>query len=471
VGPARVEVVKGSQSALYGGSAAGGVVVVTTRRAREPGFRQQVTLEAGSRETAGLTHALTQKGARHELAFTASHFGTAGFSAADARDGTPEADGHRATRLSLTGRFELSDTFTPGFAAFGQRTRSDYVEGFPLGDGSPDEVAREESLGARVLAEVRTGAVSHSFGLARYRIERRYTESNLFGPSGNSYTGARTALDDQGSAPPGARATLVWGADWTEEDYDQTGTFGALTAGTRTAGLWGQVLATPAEGLDASATLRLDDHSAFGTFATGRLAAAWQVSDTVTVKGAVSNGFRAPSPFELYSFYGDRGLSPEKGLSAEIGAELRLAGGARASATVFALDTSNRIACDFALNRYANVLGRTERRGLELAASVPLGDRATLALSCTRTDTETAAGARLPRVPRHEGTVTLDGRITDRLSGRIGLHGAADVVDGGAKLGDFTVVNLALRYRVTEGASAFLRVENLFDETCQRVRG
>jgi outer membrane receptor protein involved in Fe transport len=132
---ARIEVVKGSQSALYGGSAAGGVVVVTTRRAREPGFRQQVTLEAGSRETAGLTHALTQKGARHELAFTASHFGTAGFSAADARDGTPEADGHRATRLSLTGRFELSDTFAPGFAAFGQRTRSD--QGLSAGRRQP----------------------------------------------------------------------------------------------------------------------------------------------------------------------------------------------------------------------------------------------------------------------------------------------------------------------------------------------
>lgn len=468
---ARIEVVKGSQSALYGGSAVGGVVVITTRRAQAPGVRQQITAEGGSRETAGLTYALTQKGARHELAFTASRFSTAGFSAADARDGNTEADGHRATRLSLTGRFELSDSLALGFAAFGQRTRTEYDEGFPLGDGTPDEVAREESLGARIFAELRTGAVSHTLGLSRYRIERRYVESNLFGPADNTYTGARTALDYQGSTALGSRATLVWGADWTEESYDQAGTFGALTADTRTAGLWGQLLASPAEGLDVSVTLRLDDHSAFGRFATGRLAAAWRVSEAVTLKGAVSNGFRAPSPFELYSFFGDPGLKPEESLSAEVGAELRLAGGARLSATLFALETSNLITYDFAAGRYANVPGRTERRGLELAATLPLGERASLAASYTYTDTETAAGTRLPRVPRHEGTVTLDARLTDRLSGQIGLHGAADVVDGGAKLGDFVVVNAGLRYRVTESASAFLRVENLFDEHYQRVRG
>ncbi len=468
---ARIEVVKGSQSALYGGSAVGGVIVITTRRPERPGLRQEVTLEAGSRETAALTYALTQKGARHELAFTASSFTTAGFSAADARDGNTEADGHRAARLSLTGRFEAGEALTLGFALFGQRTRSEYDEGFPLGDGSPDEVAREESLGARVFAELRTGAVSHTFGLARYRIERRYTESNLFGPADNTYTGARWAADYQGSTALGARATLVWGADWTEEDYDQAGSFGALAASTRTAGVWGQLLASPAAGLDVSATLRLDHHSTFGSFTTGRLAASWRVSEAVTLKGALSNGFRAPSPFELYSFFGDRGLTPEESRSAEIGAELRLAGGVRASATLFALETSNLITYDFVLGRYANVPGRTERRGLELAATVPLGDRAALGLSYTYTDTETASGARLPRVPRHEGTITLDGRLTERLSGQIAVHSVADVIDGGAPLGDFTVVNATLRYRVTEDASAFLRIENLFDEQYQRVRG
>lgn len=467
----RIEIVRGSQSALYGGSAVGGVIAITTRRAAADGTRHRIAIEAGSRATALLSWGMTARGERGELAVSASRHVTAGFSAADSRDGNPEADGYRDGRLSASGRLRATDAVTLGFAAFAERSRSEYDESFPLGDGSPDERADVESLGVRGFAEVDLGATRHTIGLARFRIERRYRESNAFGPSDTTYTGTRTALDYVGSWQAAAGFRLVWGADWQEEAYDQAGTFGALSAEVRTTGLWGQVIAEPTDRLSLSATLRQDEHSAFGGFTTGRLAAAFRASDAVTLRAAVANGFRAPSPFELYSFYGDPALEPEESRSAEAGAEWRLAGGARLAATAFLLDTENLIDYDFATSRYANVPGRTERRGLELEAALPLGERATLTLAYTYTDTRTAAGGRLPRVPRHEGSVTLDGRITDRLSGQLTVIGVADVVDGGAPLDDFAVVNASLRYRIGEGAEAHLRVENLFDTHYQRVRG
>ena len=44
----RVELLRGSQSALYGGSAVGGVIAITTKRAEAEGPSQRTRLEAGS---------------------------------------------------------------------------------------------------------------------------------------------------------------------------------------------------------------------------------------------------------------------------------------------------------------------------------------------------------------------------------------------------------------------------------------
>jgi vitamin B12 transporter len=45
------------------------------------------------------------------------------------------------------------------------------------------------------------------------------------------------------------------------------------------------------------------------------------------------------------------------------------------------------------------------------------------------------------------------------------------VVEGVWTLDDFLVVAGAARFRVTEAAEAYLRVENLFDEEYQRIDG
>ena len=47
----RVEVLKGSQSALYGGQAVGGVISITSPRPTEPGIENRFILEGGSYST------------------------------------------------------------------------------------------------------------------------------------------------------------------------------------------------------------------------------------------------------------------------------------------------------------------------------------------------------------------------------------------------------------------------------------
>ncbi|MCX7644788.1 MAG: TonB-dependent receptor [Rhodobacteraceae bacterium] len=472
---ARVELVRGSQSALYGGSAVGGVISITTKRAEREGLSQHARLEAGSYGTLAGSYGFTRGGPDGEVALTLSHIRSDGFSAADENDGNTEADGHRGTRLSFSARHRLSDTVTLGGAAFVQTSRSEYDgfdASFTLTDR--DNVFDREEWGARAFAEIATGRTDHVFDLSLYDTRRRFDEEGDV----SVFDGQRLALSWQATTGLSEALTLVWGGDWTEERarYDN------LPAGeerARIAGAFAQALWAPSAALDVSASLRVDATSNFGAFASGRLAVAWRPDETLTLRGAVARGFRPPSIDErfgdypgFFPFVGNPDLTPEESLSYELGVEKAFAGGARVSATLFALEIDNLITYVFgAPSTLENLPGTSTRAGLELEAELPLGEALTADLAYTYTDARRPSGARLDLVPWHEVELGLTAGLAPRLEGRISARHVAGVVEFGAPHPAYTVVGLGLDYALTDAVDLSLRVENLFDEEYQEVRG
>lgn len=463
----RIEVLRGSQSALWGGSAVGGVINISTLGAMEDGIANAVALEAGSYGTLIGRYGFAMRSERGELAFNLSHTRTDGFSAADENDGNTGADGFEATRLSLALRHALSDTVTLGASAFWQRSRAEYDDSFPV-IADADNVQRRREAGARVFAEFDLGESTQEVGLSFYRIERRFIEAF----SDNSYVGERVRLDWVGRTPLGA-FDLVYGGDLERESYDQSGTFGGFSSSTRIAGAFAQALFAPAEGVDLGATARIDRHSDFGTFPTFRLSGAWRATDALTLRASASTAFRAPSNFELFSAFGDPTLDPERSRSLELGADYALPGGGVIGATLFDLRARNLIDFDLTTFTYNNLPGTSRRRGVELEARLPLTDIVALDATYTWTSARSAAGDRLARVPRHDLSLGLDSRLGDRLRNVTTLQAVSDRVDtvGGASMPSFAVVNTAFTWDLTDRAGLTFRVDNVFDRQYQLVRG
>ncbi len=467
----RVEILKGTSSSIYGSQAIGGVVNITTaERLTEPGTRTTLTSEVGSYETFRAGATVVHRGTRGGLSISLNHVDTAGFSARAGAANT-EPDGYRGTQLNLSGDIQASDVLKLGFSAYALNGSGDYDEF--IGDGAPpyDETYTTRTRAARGFAELQTGGVQNTLSYSYYQNDRVFNSNGFSSP----YFGKRRKLDYTGVYRQSDALGYSFGADWQRESFNT----GFDRGSEDNTGLFGEVLYSPREDVDLAASLRYDNYQSFGGNLSGRLAAAWQLNNATTVNAVAATGFRAPSLFELNStLYGNPALRPEESTSFELGVTRQFGPGSYLRGTAFYNRIDNLIQFvtlsffPVFTGQYQQVPGTSTTKGVELAGAWALGDRVRLFGNYTYTETSDATGARLLRVPGHDLVAGIEADLGNRWSGNLSLRHVADRPDEfGTPMPNYTVVNAGLSYQLTDAASAWLRIENLTDETYQTSAG
>jgi vitamin B12 transporter len=498
----RIEILRGSQSALYGGTAVGGVINISTLAGDEApeGTSQTAALEVGSYNTVALSYGLTQRTGPLTLSLGLDHTRSDGFSAGDEANGNTEADGFDRTRLSFGAAYEVNDALTVGMNGFIERGGQDYDEGFSgfIFDGTPDERSERDTIGLRAYLSYDAGGMVHDASISSYRIERT-AFSDTLDPNPSTFEGRRLAFDYTGTADLGPAIQLSLGLNAMREEAES----GNLPGGTQTIDTYGAFVEgnwSPSDSFDLTGTLRYDDHSAFGGQTTGRLAFAWRPDGNTVIRGAVGTGYRPPSLDELfgdypddpdndYPFRGNPSLMPEESLSLELGIDRAFANGASLSATLFRLDIESLVAFDACPNigppnfecqpgtfsTLQNLPGTSRRQGIELSGRLPLSDTLTLTGAYTYTDARNASGDRLLLVPEHDIALGIDAEWGNGWSGNLTAQRVIGVLDSdfpvATPLPDYTLVNASLGYEISDGVEGYLRVHNLFDEQYQSRRG
>ena len=464
-GLGRTEIVKGSQSALYGSNAVAGVIDITTARGEGPGVRGDFVVEGGSFGTALGALGLSNRDDRGGVSVSLSRVASDGFSALAADD---EDDGYDETFAAWTGDYAVSDAVTLGFSGL-------YREGEVEIDRSAFDntgLNTLEQRGARFYAEIEAGGVAHELYASRFRTDRR-------DPGGftKRFEGGRDTLGYLGTAEIGPH-TLSFGLERMDEDYASD-----FEAGERrTDSVVAELLARPLPTLDVALSLRHDDVEDVGDRLSGRLAFAWQAAPDTTLRAVAGTGFRAPSLYERYGPYGAADLVEEESRSFELGVEQRIGEAGSVTATAFHTEIEDLIdfdfgatACGSGFGCYGQVPGTTRVRGVELSGRYALGERFSVYGNYTLTDAKTGDD-RLVRVPRHDLSLGVEALLADRLTGSLDARMAFDIEPSafdpeGSKTGDYRVVDLGLAYGVSDRAEAYLRVENVFDEDYETAGG
>ncbi|MFN3513083.1 MAG: TonB-dependent receptor plug domain-containing protein [Phenylobacterium sp.] len=494
---ARIEVLRGAHSTLWGSQAIGGVVNIVTAEPSAP-LEGRVQAEVGSMDTRYLRAAIGGAGERVSWRLAAGRYETDGVSA---YRGGAEADGYENTRISGRARLSPAEGVVLDLRATWSKSRNEF-DGFPpptFSFGDTAEYGEAEEL---------VGYAGLEFdmfeGALRNRVAYGYTRTDrdLFdpaqAPASLTFTarGENRRWEYQGVWAVAEGWNATFGAE-TEKSEMRTAAPWDLVP-TRAAatldGVYAQLQGELAPGLTLTAGLRRDEHDAFGGRTLGQLAAAWSLNEGATIlRASFGQGFKAPSLYQLYSEYGNEALRPEAADSWDAGIEQRLLDGRLVlTATWFQRETENQI--DFfscaATNQspicfrngvrrfgaYDNI-ARAKARGVELDSRLTLGGLR-LEANYTWTDTENDSvganhGKQLARRPEHQANLGADYEWESGLSAGANVRYVGKAFDNAANTGvleSHTLVDLRAAFPLSERVEIHGRVENLFDETYETAR-
>jgi vitamin B12 transporter len=490
---ARIEVLRGAQSTLWGSQAIGGVVNVVTADPAEP-FEARLEVEGGSRETGYLRAAVAGAGERLTWRLAANHLSTDGVSAF--RSGA-EADGYRNTSLSGRARLRLTDALSADLRAAHTAARIDQ-DGFPppaFSFGDTDEYGETERFVgyAGLNLDLLDGRLRNRLAYGYTEIERKTFDPGGFAPVTFDGVGENRRLEYQGVLAIAEGWTATGGLE-SEESRFESVSFGTATRAEATINSgYVQLQAEVVPALTLTGGVRRDEHETFGGRALGQLAAAWRLNDGATVlRASYGQGFKAPTLFQLYSDFGNLGLEPETADTFDVSVEQRFGPMLIVSATAFARQTEDQI--DFVscfgsagdplcttpagprFGYYGNI-AKTSARGLELSGG---GRFAALNLQANYTWTETEnespgpnRGRALARRPDHQANLWATYVRTGGLSTTAAVRYVGEAFDDASnvfELDSYTLVDLRASYPVSETVELYGRVENLTDEDYETVR-
>ena len=478
----RIDVLRGSNSVVWGSAALGGVIAVQTRDLNG----LEASAEGGSRGSfAGDAAAGLARNA-YALSLSGGYSTTDGVSAA--ASGT-EADGARQWHLGGKGYFDL----LPGLSLVASARYADtrtQIDGYPapaytFADTPEYQTTRQAS--GRVGLRYQGDWLTLNTGYALADTKRDYYDPTFGTAPSYGYRGRSQRADFMGRAQLPADFALDFGADseWTR----YSGTFDAERRARQTSGH--ALLGWYTDRASLAAGVRYDDHSRFGHATTFGANGTVRLTDSLRLRASYGEGFKAPTLFQLISDYGNAALQPERTRSYDAGLDYG-SGPIHAALTVYRRDSRGLIAyvscyletTGICTNRpfgtYDN-LGKARAEGAEAemtlrpSASVTLRSIYTYTRSRDLTPGSANFGHDLARRPRH--ALTLSGDWETPLGGlalgadlRLTSRSFDNAANTVALPGGPTATlraSLPLQERIT----LFGRVENLFDSHIQTAAG
>lgn len=485
----RIEVLRGSQSALYGSDAIGGVINIVPRRGKGA-LAVEAMGEGGSFATWQTGVNIGVGNDMFDLYASANHHATSGINIA--RTG-PERDGEHDTALFVNAGLRPAEnvelrTFLRYVDTFAETDPQDFLSGLVI-DGGDDTFATTQFYG-NFSAEVSAFADAWQTRLNYAFIDARSTTESAFGPFVTEGNRHKVSVVSAVNFIAGAAEHKLTGAiDWRTENYQNVATtlpFNPGINGVRELDTIGYVLSydLSLDAFDAGIAVRHDDNDRFKDADTYRLQASYRLSDTTRLRATAGTGVKNPNNFELFGFdplffVGNPNLKPEKSTGWDVGIDQMFWGGkARATATYFEARLTNEIQTDFSVfpSTTKNAADKSSRRGIELTLDAALAEDLTLNAAYTYLDADEAGGAEIRRAP-HIASLNLNYRFLDRASATVsvryngeqddtvfGFLGTTPVINRA-----FTLVNVSAAYDLTDNIQVFGRVENLFDEEYEEI--
>lgn len=492
---AKVEVLRGPQSILWGSQAIGGVVNVTTAMPDRP-LEGSFAIEGGSRQAVNARAAVGGRSGPVAWRVGAQSFTTDGISAVAPAFGGREKDSYR--NRVVQGRMEiaLASNITADIRAYHSRSRREFDD---TTADSPAYGFNREFIGyAGLNIDLLGGRFRNRFGYGYTETDRDNYDPRRARAQTFDANGRNERLEYQGSFAVSDKVTALFGVENEKSRFRSVSPPGSLATPVpepargeaEITGIYGQLSVQPLTGLTINGGLRRDDHSRYGARTLFSAGGVWALPTGTVIRASYGEGFKAPTLYQLFSEYGNTALAPERARGWEVGLEQHLfARRLLIGAAWFERTAIQQIVytpCSSApdpvlcfqpgtttarAGYYANV-ARARTHGLEARAALSLGaltvdGNYSWIAAEDRSPGSASFGNWLTRRPRHmaNGSISyalpwgLDLGAAVRWSGK-----AYDNAANSIRLAPYTLVDLRAEYGVSPQVRLFARIENLFDK-------
>jgi vitamin B12 transporter len=477
---ARVEVLRGPGSGLYGSDAIGGVISVITKEGEGP-LAATAHLDGGSFDTFNQDASLSgsDSGFHYRATLAHQHAGDTPVTPSSLLLPGEKAIGDYYDSVSGSTKlgYDVTDYFDLGLVGRASNILEKITgDGFSLktftGFPSPTQsrIAAVQ-YDARGTAHLVLGLLDQTIGLAYSSSATADADPN----NGNSRnSGARVKLDWQGNIALASDETLVLGAETARDAIHLP-----LSAGVTINAGYAE-LQSALGAFDNSVSLRFDDNSRFGDKFTYRLAPVYRIDATGTkLKATIGSGFKAPSLEDLFGPFGHNpNLKPETSTGYDIGLDQELGRDFSGGVTWFHNDIRNLIESGPPPTFAPVNVGKVRTQGMEAYLSWTPIEALKLRADYTYTEALDATfHTALLRRPKNKLSGDIFWQVLPDLSADLTLLYVSSTADIGREdflpltLPSYVTANISVNYAISDMFTLYGRADNLFDERYQNPSG
>lgn len=460
---ARIEVIRGPVSSLYGSDAIGGVINIITKQ--RPGNAGDANLGFGSHGRSERSLSLNGGSDRMTWQFTGSVPAYSGMQAnsdysatnMSARMILPSVKGWQ---VSLRGDNYRDSLGLPGTAAFPSPNDHQWW------DRSTLDLGADREMGAGQLE------------CHLYQAKQALGEKNPDWSLDSRITGISNVGEMNYHWQTGANQWIA-GTEYRKEDYrDIEGDSVAQRKNIINRGMFLQDRLSVSPKASMVLGMRFDDHSAAGSAVTPRAGITYSLGANAHLRASYGEGFRAPSLVELYynGMYGtgNPDLKPERSRQFEIGMNLER-GDDALDVALFLNNVRDQI--DWVsdpitwVGTYENI-SRARQRGIEVSWGRRFADSTSLNCSYTYLDARNVtAGTRSLGTPHNQIAMTVTRPIRSWQTALTGRWTDNRPDYGGTIVGGRVIFDLTLTHQGTKRTNPYVIVRNLTDVNYEEVAG
>ncbi len=476
----RIEVLRGSQSALWGSDAMGGVINIITKKGQGD-FKQTASFEVGENDYHKESVSIRGTQGNSHYSLFASNLETNGISAKTGEFDDPDDDGYTNQNVTLKAGHQFTDIFLVDGVMRYTRADSDY-------DSSNYNSTANADNNSHTKTRQRLAKLNTHLNLLDNRWKNRLSFSYADSKSEN-YDPQRinwiTSESESYTENSGENIKTELQSDYflnTNGDFNQRFTVVAETEKS-TYQPWS---VTQEQNMDSSSavveyavdwcqsiflttSLRRDFNSDFDNTTTHKVALTGWATDGIRLHASHGTGVKNPTFSQLFGDYATPDLNPETSDSWDVGIEYNFASlDGYIDLTYFNADYDDAIR--WSESSYENIDEKTN--GVEISTTFTVTEDFRANASYTFMETDDGNGNELLRRPKHSASINANYKYTPKLSANIGARYVGKRLDyGNVDLDDYTVVNIAAAYQVNEHITVSGRIENAFDKDYEEVSG